>query len=321
MTNTIDTLSYYVKEQKKLYTITQDEHGQLIVKTETVDPSHVPPSALIAPPLSKRASMMLPDIPNIMINGCTEIPSPIPVQAILAAFSNAQEDASNWEEADKIPTFQFSKEQGTSYIQVRPDGSAIIVDERLSLWLWEQVRKISDLDGDVLLATLAQAFAGTPDEQGYYIIAAQTILGYRGIEKKKTLTPTGRERTAGHRQEDIAEIAVCMSRLSNIWITINQRIFDNGETGKRKKQTRFSHESRLMNISEYLRQDELTFDANELPKTLYSTPIAWKYQPGTWLRPFLEGANRQFALLLQDTLNYDPYHETWEKRLARYKRL
>ncbi|HKB49613.1 MAG TPA: hypothetical protein VKC57_18025, partial [Ktedonobacterales bacterium] len=47
-------------------------------------------------------------------------------------------------------------------------------------------------------------------------------------------------------------------------------------------------------------------------------PIAWRYRMGSWLTPFLSGPNRKMAWLCQQALRYDPYHEQWEKRLARY---
>jgi hypothetical protein len=46
--------------------------------------------------------------------------------------------------------------------------------------------------------------------------------------------------------------------------------------------------------------------------------VAWRYKPGTWAAPFLAAPNLHFALLCQTTLQYDPYREQWEKRLARY---
>jgi len=46
--------------------------------------------------------------------------------------------------------------------------------------------------------------------------------------------------------------------------------------------------------------------------------VAWRYRPGDWLTPFLERPNRQTVVFPQQALRYDPYRQTWEKRLARY---
>ncbi|MGH2481053.1 MAG: hypothetical protein ACRDHW_15465, partial [Ktedonobacteraceae bacterium] len=57
--------------------------------------------------------------------------------------------------------------------------------------------------------------------------------------------------------------------------------------------------------------------------TLDGTPgktvlVAWEYREASWMAPFIRGCNAYTGLLLQDVLNFDPYHETWEKRLAKY---
>ena len=45
---------------------------------------------------------------------------------------------------------------------------------------------------------------------------------------------------------------------------------------------------------------------------------AWRIRPGDFLAPYLMGPGRQTALLSQKALAFDPYRQTWEKRLARY---
>jgi len=46
--------------------------------------------------------------------------------------------------------------------------------------------------------------------------------------------------------------------------------------------------------------------------------FAWRLRPGDVFAKFLFGPGRQTALLSQSALNYDPYRQKWEKRLARY---
>ena len=54
------------------------------------------------------------------------------------------------------------------------------------------------------------------------------------------------------------------------------------------------------------------------PAALPRLDVAWKMQLGTWVKPYLEDANRQLAYLVQKALRYDPVRQYWVKRLARY---
>jgi len=46
--------------------------------------------------------------------------------------------------------------------------------------------------------------------------------------------------------------------------------------------------------------------------------IVWQYRQSSWMLPFLTGSNRFTGLLFQKVLQYDPYHEHWEKRISRH---
>jgi len=269
----------------------------------------------------------LPAIPVVVDKGAL-IASALPVQAVIAAYSNAYSGAKQWSNRKHLPTYVYSREDGTTQIQMRPGDTESALDANTIQSLWEQVRHLSDIDGDVLLTMIAQAIAAPQDEKGGTWITSKSILDYRGI-KPITKKENGRVRRAGHRQEDMSEVASCVSRMGNTWITVEQWIEGdiNQEQQKRrsKKQRKYlyTRDSRLIIITDIIHQQELlresgskTSEQNESERPLL--PVAWRYQLGSWLDPFLQGANRQVAWLLQQVLSYDPYHQMWEKRLGRY---
>ena len=266
----------------------------------------------------------LPETPYV-VDIAALIPTPQPVQAILAAYSHAQSGMEGWDRATGIPTFVYSKEDGTTRIEFRPSDPDVQLDDATIKSLWHQVRQLSDIDGDVLLAMLAQAIATPHDAKDGVWITGKLILDYRGI-KPIIKREKGRERKAGYRQEDLAEVAACASRMSNTWIRVEQWIADDtttppelqGKRSKKRQQTYlYTRESRLINISDIIRQHELHREPRAVSGQT-NLMVAWRYQLGSWIDPFLQGANRQVAWLLQQALSYDPYHEMWEKRLARY---
>lgn len=191
--------------------------------------------------------------------------------------------------------------------------------------LWRIVNAHSDLDGDLFLAMWAQYLSAPRDADGYTHLTGNMFLGYRGIEPiTKADTPDGDRRRAGHRTEDMQEISAALVRQMAVWLKVRAMIeasddpnASGSRRGRPRRRTRrlYTHESRLWLVSEVVRQHEL---AGVAPEGASSHIVAWRYRPGTWSAPFLEAPSRPFALLCQTTLQYDPYREQWEKRLARY---
>jgi hypothetical protein len=108
------------------------------------------------------------------------------------------------------------------------------------------VRKLSDLDGDVLIAALAHYMsmpATAKDEEGYGVITGTQILDYRKIEPIMKKDPGSNvKRRAGHRQEDLSETSGCFDRVFTTWVTM-----------KRKKG--YSLESPLLLVKQAIRRD------------------------------------------------------------------
>jgi hypothetical protein len=279
----------------------------------------------------------LAESPHIF-QATTDVPVPaaVPIQGVLAAFSNASSGARGWErKADRFPRYTYRAGENTTKVELR-SSDTLRPDERTILSLWKKVRTFSDLDGDVFLMLLAQAMStmetGEAPNISTWAIAAR-MLDYRGIQPiiKKEESPSGTRvivRRAGHRTEDLAKIAECMSHLEDTWVTIRQMIETPPKTGRGKARSRlYTHESRLIVIDERMRQKQLlpdedaTFDdlePIEASDADTSIPVAWHFRIGTWIEPFLTGPNPHMAWLCQQALRYNPEKELLEKRLARY---
>jgi hypothetical protein len=288
---------------------------------DVVDTDHLPAGFPLDPHLLPSnsgvpASKQLPAIPYVVSSG-TLVPSALPIQAIMEACSNAVEGAKGWRESKggKI-MYEHRTQAGSTWVEIRPGESETEPDDMTIQALWQQVRNLSDLDADIFLAVMAQSVAGNADPKGFVWITAQHILDYRGIVPRiQRDEKTGKKRKAGHRQEDIAEVAACVERLSNMWLRVKQWVLE-PDPGKKKgtKRTAFSRACRPILVAETIYQHELSDDDDRET----SVAVAWKLSPGTWIEPFLTVPNRHMAWIMQRTLQYDPYHEKWEKRLARY---
>ncbi|GEM_PF-6589062 len=178
----------------------------------------------------------------------------------------------------------------------------------------------------------------TPPADPSRWITAGLILDYRGIRPiMKRDSAEAAPRRHGHRTEDLLEVSQCVARMRNTWVTTNQAVTsieaaaeESGtrrgrpaQGGQRKQAKRSrkrvtTRESPLILIHEQIRQHEVDGETGQQLPDSPSMPIMWRFEIGSWLKPFLEAPNIQIAWLVQQALAYDPYREVWEKRLARY---
>lgn len=252
-----------------------------------------------------------PAIPSAFLGGLASVPSCVPMQGIMAALHNAPA----WPPlADGRPAYSHKPRKGVGEVVtfmhpphlVPPADFVELPQETIDL-LWQQTRALSDLDADVLLACLAQAMSQR-EPDGTTWITATRVLEYRGLVPV-TKREGGRRRRAGHRTEDLAEIAACMARLDCLWVEVQAVTVLEERAGKRPRRKTYSHRSKVLALTDYIAQRALAG---------HDLPLAWRFRPGTWLQPFLAPPNRQTALLVQRVLHYDPYRKSWEKRLGRY---
>jgi len=175
-----------------------------------------------------------------------------------------------------------------------------------TLSLWKEVQQFDDYDADILLAVIAQIIK-TTDGQGSAWFWASQFLDNRDIIPVTKKEGDG-VRRAGHRVENVARIEEGLQRIANLWVNIEEIIPPKRKGQKPKK---FVHRGRLLMITETWTQEGLIRDGK--PRL----PIAWKIRAGDWLLEYLD-APRMVAYLCEQSLQYDPYRELWEKRLSRY---
>lgn len=270
-------------------------------------------------------AVTLPAAPSPFRAGLAAVPSCLAVQGVLAGVHHADAVGAWGRSGTRSPAFTYRKAGGIITASMRPpwDGTARPpLDGAMHApldgtarpprggreagaalaALWGAVKDLCDLDGDVLLAVLAHALdRAEPD--GTTWITADAILDDRGIRPKTERAGPVRYR-AGHRREDRERVAASVERLERLWVQLQDIALLEPRPGARPRRTRLTHEGKLLLVADRLMQDGL--------------PVAWRYRPGPWLDPFLLRPNRQTALLAQQVLRYDPYHECWEKRLAGY---
>jgi hypothetical protein len=286
-----------------------------------------PPTA--RSPQEVRAST-LPMIPSVIRDNALLTAIGSPMEALLQAYSDAQEGAQYWlgREDQAIPTYIHQSEYGKTQLQLRPSEEGRSNEKALEQ-LWNEVDKLSDYDGDILLILAAQQITSKPDERGYVWISSKAILDYRDISPIMKTGKNGKTRSAGHRTEDRKEIAAIMACMNNSWVQIEKWIVTesarpSSATKKQKspvkvKRTLYTQEDRLLNVGSVIRQKVLPDGEDEATVRLRSgMAVAWRYRLGSWIDPFLSGANRQVAWLFQQALKYDPYRAGHEKRLARH---
>jgi len=261
--------------------------------------------------LRRKTGRRLPSIPDVSQGGYSIIPSSPPLTGLLRSTENAAEGAGNWTDSEgtTAPTYRHpvgrSGSKGIVDVSLRGyEGEDRVPDSMLTT-LWDQVNELDDLTGDVLLAALAQSL-GTGGN-GRTWITADAILNYRGI-KPKTKREGDSQYRAGHHLEHRMSVARAFEQLDHLWLNlIDVEVV--AMKGKSRKPQKLRLESKAISISDRISQGGLGGGY---------VAIAWHYQPGEWAKPFLSPGFRETALLAQKSLQYDPYHQIWEKRLARY---
>jgi hypothetical protein len=245
---------------------------------------------------------------NLYENGAL-IPATDGLEAVIRAMSDAHDDAKGWGgDRSKHPIYIHERATSTTAVTLRMNQLIPEDEHAVAKQLWERVTTYSDTDGDVLLAMLAQVVAAGPDTQGGTWITSSAILDYRGIVQKRHEVEPGVYRDAGHRPNDMRLIADCVVRLRDMHVSVRSYREPKKSGGRRRKVVQ---ESYLVLISDFLTQAE-----EGQPKE-DALQIAWYYRPGSCLDVPVR-KNAKVAWLLQQALRYDPYHERWEKRLARY---
>ncbi|HEX5501584.1 MAG TPA: hypothetical protein VFW96_03110, partial [Thermomicrobiales bacterium] len=215
-------------------------------------------------------------------------------------------------EGNPWPTAQLLKGGVLGQAQLRPpaaDGQALLPPEQVELWataMWQQREELSDLDADALDALSALWLNQARTVQDRAVADVDGLLALRGIKPKGK----GGGRRAGYEPEQREEMLRALSHIQNLWINIAEvEVYE--ETGGRRGRApvRQTIQSRAFVITDRVGQ---------LQMNGYMDVRKFIFRPGEVFAHFLLGPGHQTALLSAMALKYDPYRQTWEKRLARY---
>jgi hypothetical protein len=211
------------------------------------------------------------------------------------------------------PTALLTADAARGAAQLRPlllDTQPDLPPEEREAWaqrMWQQRAALSDLDADALdaLCALWLYQARTPQDDA--VAEVDELLALRGLHAKRD----GHGRRGGYEPEQRAAMLQALAHLQNLWLDMSAlEIYDVTPTGRRRRTpTRQVLQSRAVTITDLFGQTRLDggFDLHK-----------FLFRPGTVFAHFLFGPGRQTALLAVQALRYDPYRQTWEKRLARY---
>ena len=211
------------------------------------------------------------------------------------------------------PTAPLNKGAAKGQAQLIPveyDNQAFLppeMQEEMIGRMWQQRLELSDADADVLdmLSDLWLKQARTPNDPGTADV--DQLLEMRALKPK---TGAG-GRPSGYRTEQRQQLYQALHRLSSLWINMSRvESYQASSPGGRRRRTFHEVQSRAFVITDV--SGERRFDGSnfELQHFLF--------RPGAVFGQFLFGPGRQTALLSSRALEYDPYRQDVEKRLARY---
>ncbi len=211
------------------------------------------------------------------------------------------------------PTAQLNKGAAKGQAQLIPveyDNQAFLppeMQEEMIGRMWQQRLELSDADADVLdmLSDLWLKQARTPNDPGTADV--DQLLEMRALKPK---TGAG-GRPSGYRTEQRQQLYQALHRLSSLWINMSRvESYQANSPGGRRRRTFHEVQSRAFVITDV--SGERRFDGSnfELQHFLF--------RPGAVFGQFLFGPGRQTALLSARAVEYDPYRQDMEKRLARY---
>jgi len=171
--------------------------------------------------------------------------------------------------------------------------------EQWAALMFKQQQELSDLDADALDALSSIWLSQAKNPQDDALTDIDLLLSMRG------LVPKHKGRGKAFRKQQRQEMLRALSRIQTIWLNMAAM-----ETYQEKgKKIRQAIQSRAFVITDRLGQ--LRLDG-------FMDVQKFIFRPGKVFAAFLFGPGRQVALLSSKALEYDPYRQKPEKRLARY---
>lgn len=215
-----------------------------------------------------------------------------------------------WPTADLTTRGQTLK----AVAQLKPDPVQIepyLTGTETAAWqerMAQTVMALDDVTADVLDVISAIWIKQAAHPEAMATITADDFLRLRGLRPHKG----GAGRRGGYKAEWRREIGRHIAALANTWVKVfEMEVTEEAEGGRgpRRRRTTWQGESKAVVVSSRFGQFDLSGQLDT---------FAWRARPGDVFARFLFGPGRQTALLSLKALEYDPYRQRWEKRLARY---
>ncbi|KNY27572.1 helix-turn-helix domain-containing protein [Pseudobacteroides cellulosolvens] len=190
--------------------------------------------------------------------------------------------------------------------EIKP--SVELSEDQLIDWQNNMIRNVMSMDDltadvlDILTSVWLEKSASPTD---MVTLSVDNFLSLRGIQPKKN----GDGRRGGFEEEQRKIISNQMNILDNTWIKVHEMEVTEVDERQKKRRVKWRGESKAVYIS--YRFGKVNNDNN-------MEAYVWNARPGDVFANFLFGHGRQTALLSQKALEYDPYRQKVEKRLARY---
>jgi len=251
-------------------------------------------ATLVSPPRPPvRVAQRVPLVPPGFIDGVGIVSADQVTAALMAAIRAGRP---GWRATTEgFPTFSYDPGGRTAPIEVflqPPEGTP--PSAGLAELMWEMVEALDDLDTDILNILQAHILRHR-DTDGFAWITSKAILADRDILPISKRIGSER-RSAGHRTDDMQQIAASMARLQYMAV-------------------------RVATIS-HGRGHVATFSSRVLVEDLQGsddgTPMAWHVTLPFLTRLILQRSAAPEAMMLQDVLRYDRKHNRREKRMGDY---
>lgn len=203
----------------------------------------------------------------------------------------------------------LSQKKLKAFAEIKP--SIDMSEDELIVWknsMAQNLMSMDDLTADVLdiITYIWLNKANNPNDT--VMVSDNDFLKLRGLSEN--LSGDGRRGGFSSKQKD--KISNQILILDNTWIKIHEiELTEMIEAGKKTKykKTKWQGETKAVHV---------TYRFGKVDEEGKMDAHIWSVRPGEVFSNFLFGPGRQTALLSQKALEYDPYRQKIEKRLARH---
>jgi len=249
-----------------------------------------------------------PAIADVFRDGLASLPTYQSLWGVLQAIQEGRNALQQWTDnnGQTVPMRPVYDGKGTAYLSVREPAGDRRPAAAVIRSLWAKVRELDDLTSDVLLYCLCCWATRTSSPGEFVWIIADRVLDERGVQRKRYRSE-GLRWLHGHRRDDRLAVWQALVRLKDLWLEMLDVEVLPARRGRKAQFVRV--ESPLLLTDARMTQHDL--DNNE-------AFLAAQVAPGRWARELWEVLGPQTGLLARKALEYDPYRERPEKRLAKY---